>query len=306
MWATAVRRDGCARTAHWVEREVLRSSRLHSDPLLASAPPISPRRIQVSVAEQDALGQRGHVAALGPATIGWLGLAIALVASSFVLPWRLEPASPVAVCLVLATFVVAEFYNLHIEFRRQTMSVSASELAFVVALIEIGPVWTALTRALAIAGFCIVQRLSLPKVVTNTAIAVVEVCVAVAVLRVLPVGVLSDPLTWVSYLVAIVLATLVGGALIRLAIIATQGYPGRALWTSMLLAAVAVTPMAVLVGLSALLLVEVTPWTLLLVMPLVGGLVLLYRRFAAVSREGQDLEKVYAFARQVAETRNRG
>jgi hypothetical protein len=57
--------------------------------------------------------------------------------------------------------------------------------------------------------------------------------------------------------------------------------------------------MAVLVGLSALLLVEVTPWTLLLVMPLVGGLVLLYRRFAAVSREGQDLEKVYAFARQV-------
>jgi hypothetical protein len=200
-----VRRDGCARTAHSVEREVLRSSRLHSDPLLASAPPISPRRIQVSVAEQDAPGQRGHVAALGPASIGWLGLAIALVASSFVLPWRLEPASPVAVCLVLATFVVAEFYNLHIEFRRQTMSVSASELAFVVALIEIGPVWTALTRALAIAGFCIVQRLSLPKVVTNTAIAVVEVCVAVAVLRVLPVGVLSDPLTWVSYLVAIVL-----------------------------------------------------------------------------------------------------
>jgi diguanylate cyclase (GGDEF)-like protein len=251
------------------------------------------------VAEQDAPGQRGQVAALGPATIGWLGLAIALVASSSVLPWRLEPASPVAVCLVLATFVVAEFYNLHIEFRRQTMSVSASELAFVVALIEIGPVWTALTRALAIAGFCIVQRLSLPKVVTNTAIAVVEVCVAVAVLRVLPVGLLSDPLTWVSYLVAIVLATLVGGALIRLAIIATQGYPGRALWTSMLLAAVAVTPMAVLVGLSALLLVEVTPWTLLLVMPLVGGLVLLYRRFAAVSREGQDLEKVYAFARQV-------
>ena len=37
----------------------------------------------------------------------------------------------------------------------------------------------------------------------------------------------------------------------------------------------------------------------LLILPLMGGLVLLYRRFAVVKREGEDLEKVYAFARQV-------
>ncbi|MGR6966112.1 putative bifunctional diguanylate cyclase/phosphodiesterase [Geodermatophilus sp. URMC 61] len=239
------------------------------------------------------------MASLGPAVIGWLSLVIALPAALWVGSTGFWSVNPVVVVVVLAGLVVAECYNLHVEFRRQGVSISATEVVFVVALVEVGPTWTALARALAVGVVCVAQRFSPAKVIANTAVAVVEVAVALAVLQLLPVGVVSEPVTWLSYLVAIVLATLVGGVLIRLAIIATQGYPGRALWTSLLLATATVTPMAVLVGLSLLLLTDVTPWSLLLVAPLLVGLVLLYRRFAAVAREGADLEKVYAFARQV-------
>jgi diguanylate cyclase (GGDEF)-like protein len=267
--------------------------------LLASAPLISLGGMQVTVAKRDVSARRPSAAVLGPSAVAWIGVGVAGAVALLVLPWRLTPVSPLLVLGVIGGLVIAECYNLHFEFRRQTIYLSATELAFVVALVEIGPTWTAVTRALAVAGVCLAQRISPSKVVFNTAVSVVEVCVAVAVLELLPVGNVSSPMTWLAYLLGIVAATLVGGGLIRLAIIATQGYPGRALWTSLLLTTFTVTPMAVVTGLSVLLLVSVTAWSLVLIAPLMGGLVMLYRRFVAVVREGRDLEKVYAFARQV-------
>ncbi len=239
------------------------------------------------------------MASLGPTTISWLSLVVALPVAAWVLPVQLPSVHWLAVVVILATYIVAESYNFNVEFRRQSVLVSGSELAFVMALIELGPTWTAVVRAVVVGGVCMVQRFSSAKVIVNASVAVLEVAVAVALLRLFPVGEVTNPATWFSYLVVIVLATMVGGGLIRLAIIATQGYPGPALWTSMILAALTVTPMAVLVGLSILVLVHATPWSVLLILPLMGGLVLLYRRFAVVKREGEDLEKVYAFARQV-------
>jgi diguanylate cyclase (GGDEF)-like protein len=251
------------------------------------------------VAVQDAPRKRWPVASLGLASIGWVSVLIALPVAVLFLPALFAPTSPLVLLVVLGAFVVAESANMHVEFRRQSVVVSASELVFVISLVEAGPTWTALMRALAVGGVCVAQRYSPAKAVTNTALAVIEVAVAVAVLGVLPVGEVTEPATWFSHLVAIMVATIIGGGLIRLAIIATQGFVGHQLWSSVLLAAFTVTPMAVVSGLSVLLVVHATPWALLLVLPLSAGLVLMYRRFAAVSREGRDLEKVYDFARQV-------
>ncbi len=251
------------------------------------------------MAVQDAPRKRWPVASLGLASIGWVSVLIALPVAVLFLPALFAPTSPLVLLVVLGAFVVAESANMHVEFRRQSVVVSASELVFVISLVEAGPTWTALMRALAVGGVCVAQRYSPAKAVTNTALAVIEVAVAVAVLGVLPVGEVTEPATWFSHLVAIMVATIIGGGLIRLAIIATQGFVGHQLWSSVLLAAFTVTPMAVVSGLSVLLVVHATPWALLLVLPLSAGLVLMYRRFAAVSREGRDLEKVYDFARQV-------
>ncbi|RBY91579.1 GGDEF-domain containing protein [Blastococcus sp. TBT05-19] len=207
---------------------------------------------------------------------------------------------PVLVAVFCAA-VVAERLNVHVEFRRESIHSSASELAFVLALVELGGAWTALTRAAAVALVLSAQRLPAPKVVFNAAVAVVEAGVAVSVLAVLPVGDVTDPSTWISCLVAVFVANVVGACFVAAAITITQGYPGRAVWAGLFIPVVVIGPVAVLIGLTALLLLHATVWSWLLIVPLGGALALLYRRFAAVTREGDSLEQVYEFARRVEE-----
>ena len=200
---------------------------------------------------------------------------------------------------VLLALVAAESVNLHFEFRRQSFSWSLTEAAFVVALYLVGGAWTAVARGIAVGVVSGVQGYSRPKVLFNVAVAVLEVCVATRILLELPVADISRPGTWLSFLVAIFVASTVGSLLVAGAITATQGYPGRALWTMLFVPILMVTPVTVIIGLAVLMLLSVSPWAPLLIAPVSVAVVLLYRRFGAITREGQRLEKVYDFARRV-------
>ncbi|MGY1761135.1 putative bifunctional diguanylate cyclase/phosphodiesterase [Geodermatophilus sp. SYSU D00779] len=201
--------------------------------------------------------------------------------------------------VVFVGMVAAEVFSLQFEFRGQGVAWSASELALVVALVEIGGTWAALARGAAVGAVLVAQRYPAAKGTFNVGMSVLEACVAVVVLDLVPVGPISSPATWLSYLVAIFAANAVGALCLAAAITLTQGYPGRAIWTSLFIPVVLVSPMAVVVGLALLLLIHVTPWAWLLILPLVLTLALLYRRFGAVTRESQILERVYEFARRV-------
>jgi diguanylate cyclase (GGDEF)-like protein len=256
--------------------------------------------MQVLVAEQDAAQALSRpLWPRSPWSPAALCALLALLLSAWVLDWPTDRPTALAVLLIFGALVAAEFFVIEFEFRRQSFSSSAAEVAFVIALVELGPAWTAITRVAAIAGILLVQRRSPAKIVFNAAAAVVEVCVATAVLHLFPAGDVSSPASWLSFLVAIPLATAAGAGLTAVAITLSQGWPGRALVTSLAVPVVMVSPMAVLVGLAVLNLVSVTAWAWLLVVPLMAGLTLLYRRFGAVTREGQILERVYEFAREV-------
>jgi diguanylate cyclase (GGDEF)-like protein len=205
---------------------------------------------------------------------------------------------------LVATFTAlaaAELFNLHFEFRRQSVSCSPSDLFVVIALVTVGGAWTALARVAAMGLAALLERRAPSKALFNLAVAVLEVGTAVAILHLLSDGSFTSPATWGSYLLAIVAANTVAALMVGAAITLTQGYPGRQLWISLLLPVVAVSPVAVLVGLAVLLLVHVTTWTWLLIVPLVAALGLLYRRFSSVTRDGRSLEQVYEFARRVEE-----
>lgn len=253
----------------------------------------------MQVAEQDARVPRRPPVISNPWTAAWLSLALAVPLSALVLAEDAAAPGPVALLVVFAAFIAAESVNLQFEIRRQTFYCSASEAVFVLALAEISGLWAALARAVAVSLVLAVQGLPRAKIVYNVAVATIEVCVAVAALRVLPVGDITEPATWLSYLLAIAAADVVGALLVMGAITATHGNPGRAVWTGVFAPVVLVGPVAVLAGLSVLLLVDATAWTWLLIAPLAAALVLVYRRFATVTRESQSLERVYGFARQV-------
>ncbi len=254
--------------------------------------------MQVRVAEQnDRVPTRPL--RLSPWTVAWVSLAVVVPVSLWVLVPEAGPANPVTLVAVFLALVAAESFNVDFEFRKQGFSWSPSELAFVMALVAVGGTWTAVAWGLAVGLVSLVQGYSRAKAVFNVSLVVLEVCVAVALLRVLPVGAMSDPLTWVSYLIAVVTATVLGAGLIAAAIIATQGYPGRTLLGSFLIPALMIGPVSVVVGLAVLLLIGATPWAWLLIAPIVVALALLYRRFAAITREGHSVERVYDFARRV-------
>src|SRR3712207_2816313 len=238
-----------------------------------------------------------------PWTVALLALALAVpLGVALVERGPLSADVPVLLAVFL-TAVAAEWVNVHIEFRHQSFVNSASELAFVIALLEIGGFWTAVTRAAAVGVVLGVQRFSRAKLVFNVAVAVIDSAVAVAVLGLLPVGDITEPATWVSCLVAVFAANVVAATMVAGAIVLTQGYPGPAMWTSLFTPVVVVSPVAALVGLAVLMLLHTTVWSLVIIVPLAVALVLLYRRFAAVTREGNSLQQVYEFARRVEEVR---
>ncbi|MCZ2859382.1 putative bifunctional diguanylate cyclase/phosphodiesterase [Blastococcus sp. VKM Ac-2987] len=252
--------------------------------------------------EQDISEPRRPRPARSPWTVALLGLSVACPVGVLLLlaDQPLRVSAPVLLA-VLFTAVAAEWVNVHVEFRRQSFHSSASEVAFVIALLEVGGAWTAATRAAAVAVVLLAQRLPAAKVAFNTAVAVLEAGVATAILTLLPTGALAAPSTWLSCLLAVFAANVVGAGLVAGAITFTQGYPGRAIWTSLFVPVVVVQPVAVTIGLVVLLLLHTTLWSWLLVVPMAVALVLVYRRFAAVTRESHSLERVYEFARRVEE-----
>jgi diguanylate cyclase (GGDEF)-like protein len=255
--------------------------------------------MQVRVAEQDDRPRSRPLSFLSQWTVAWIGIAIAIPISLWTLPpahWSVDVPVLIAVFLGL---MAAESISVQFEFRKQSFSWSPSEFSFVVALVLVGGTWTAIARAVAIAIVLLAQGFARPKALFTVCVAVLEVCAAVGVLRAIQVGDISEPLTWLGYLLAVVAGSVLGAVLIAAAITATQGFPGKDLWRALFVPVLLVGPVSVFVGLAVLVLVSVTPWAWLLIAPLLGALVLLYRRFGAVTREGHSVERVYEFARRV-------
>jgi diguanylate cyclase (GGDEF)-like protein len=255
--------------------------------------------MQVRVAEQDDRAQGRSLSSHRPWVVAVAGFALAIPVSLWVLPPTAERINIPVLVAVFLGLVAAESFTLHFEFRKQGFTWSPSELAFVIALIAVGGLWTAIARAVAIGGVVLATGYPRPKALFNVSVVVLEVCAAVAVLRVFPAHDISEPATWLAYLLAVLVGSALGALLIAAAICATQGYPGRTLWASLFVPVLLVGPVSVVVGLAVLLLVSVTPWAWLLITPLLAALALLYRRFGAVSREGHSVERVYDFARRV-------
>jgi diguanylate cyclase (GGDEF)-like protein len=256
--------------------------------------------MQVSVAEQDTSAPN-RPRRLHPWTVTGITLALVTPVTVWGLSSDVDPLNLPLLLVLFLALVVAEWVNVRFEFRGQGIMASANELAFVIALVQLGGAWTAVARVSATGVTCLLQGYSRAKILFNMGVAALEVTVAATLLRSLPVGDLTEPATWFSYIVAITLAGGAGAVMVAAAVTATQGYPGRALWLSLLLPVILVAPVAVVVGLAVVLLVGVTPWAWLLIAPLIVALGLLYRRFGAVTREGQTLQRVYEFARRVEE-----
>jgi diguanylate cyclase (GGDEF)-like protein len=238
-------------------------------------------------------------APLRPATVALVGCVVAVVAAVAVFPWVPGEFHLVPFLVVVAAFVTAESFQLRLDFRGQTSRWSVSELGLAVALVELGGLWVAVSRVLALAICFGLRPYSPAKAVYNLAIATVEAAAAVAILELLPFPPLTEPVSWLSLIVTVMAADVVGGSMVVAAIKFSGGGQGLQYWRDQWLPITVVGPFAVSVAVVAMLLVPLTAWATVLVLPVVAAVVLLFRRFAAVSRERRSVEQVYDFARRV-------
>ncbi|MGY1770622.1 EAL domain-containing protein [Blastococcus sp. SYSU D00813] len=236
---------------------------------------------------------------LPPAAIALLGGLVAAVVALLVFPHVPATFSLVPFLVVTVALVIAEVIQLRIDFRRHTVRWSVSELGLAVALVELGGTWVAVARVLALGIAYLLRPYAPAKAAYNLAIAVVESAAAVALLALLPSAALTAPAAWISLIVAVLVADVVAGAMVAAAIRLSGGRPGWPFWQENLLPMVLVGPFAVSVAVVAMLLVPLTAWAAVLMLPIAVAVVLLVRRFAAVSRERRSVEQVYDFARRV-------
>ncbi|MGY1651403.1 putative bifunctional diguanylate cyclase/phosphodiesterase [Geodermatophilus sp. SYSU D01119] len=238
-------------------------------------------------------------APLHPWVIAVGGCLLAFLAAVLVFPAAPTRFDLLPFLIVTVAFFLTETVSLHVEFRRQTWSWSVSELALTIALVEVGGWWAAAARVVGVGLSLAFQRYPAPKAVFNMAVSVVEVAVAVAVLQVLPFTGLTQPTGWLALLVAVLAADVVGTGLVIGAIRLTGGNPDRQLWQELLLPVAVVSPFAVSVAVVAMLLITVTGWAAVLILPAAVAVTVLFRRFASVARERHTLQRVYEFARRV-------
>ncbi|WP_222271781.1 diguanylate cyclase domain-containing protein, partial [Modestobacter marinus] len=250
------------------------------------------------MADTTAPEQQGVPLLRRPWSIAALAAALAVIAALPTLPvsWTTPPFW--AVAALFAAFVLTESVQLDLEVGKQTISLSPTEIALVVGLVEVGGTWTAVTRVAAIVVVMSWQHYPAAKLAFNAALGVAELGAALAVLSLLPPLDITDPVTWLSLVLAILVTGLVGMVGVGAAISLSQGFPGWSFWLSAL-PSTAVGPLSVVVGVIALLLVEENPWAWTLILPLLVGFVAIFRQSTRASRERRTVQRVYDFARRV-------
>ncbi|MCZ2823597.1 MULTISPECIES: bifunctional diguanylate cyclase/phosphodiesterase [unclassified Modestobacter] len=210
--------------------------------------------------------------------------------------WTLS-APLVLVGLVLA-FALGELVQLDLEFRRQTISASPTEVVIVFGLVEIGGPWTATAFLVGTVLAMRWQGYPAAKLVFNAALAVAEIAGAVAVLDLFRPLDVERPSSWLALIAAVFVVWLISVIGVGAAISLADGFPGWRFWLSALPNA-AIGPLSVVVAVIALLLTRRTPWAWVLIVPLLLAIFVLFRQSFRVSRERRTVQRVYDFARRV-------
>ncbi|GGL55441.1 bifunctional diguanylate cyclase/phosphodiesterase [Modestobacter marinus] len=233
-----------------------------------------------------------------PWTIALMASAVAVAAALPVLPAGWQDAPVGLVLVLLAAFLLTESVQFDVEFRKQTISLSPTEIAVVVGLLEVGGLWTAVTRVAAVVIVESWQRYPAPKVLFNAALAVAELSAALAVLTLLPPLDVTDPIAWLSLMIAVLVTGIVSMVGVGAAVSLTEGFPGWSFFTAAVPNLV-LGPVSVVIGVIALLLTRETSWTWALTIPLLVVVVVVFRQSARAVRERRTVQRVYDFARRV-------
>ncbi|HEX4983195.1 MAG TPA: EAL domain-containing protein [Ilumatobacteraceae bacterium] len=212
------------------------------------------------------------------------------------------PVIQLSMLVFVAAFAGCELLPVHVEHRRETLTLSLGTVPLIVGLYALGPVPLIVARVLGAIIAMAIRRLPPFKAAVNVAGFWLESVVAITVFAAFhPQG--SGPATWLAAFVAALVADIGQSVVVAVAITIFLGRREPGLLRSQLLgtAAVAVDTCVALVGITLLV---ASPAAAVLFSVIVVMVLLSYRAHSALRDRLGELENLYRLTKRMTATRS--
>ena len=206
---------------------------------------------------------------------------------------------PVAL-LFLGLFVLAQATVLHFEVRRQSFTLGVTEIPLLLALFYLHPLWVIAARLFGLVIVQIAQRSAIVKLVFNVASVGLATTIATLIVAAYPPNG-TGPATWFVLAAAVFEVTIVSLVATIAVISLVQGFPPLASLVRTTVLMLVVVAASITVGLVVLMVLEVEPWSVLLLVGLGAVLVLIYRSYAQFVGQHRSLTELYEMTRAIAD-----
>jgi len=206
---------------------------------------------------------------------------------------------PLAV-LFLGLFVLAQGTVLHFAVRRESFTLTVTEIPLLLALFYLPPIMVVATRLLGLVVVLAYQRHPAVKTCFNAASVGFATSIAALIVTAYPpVGV--GPRTWLVLAVAVAAVTVISLAGVIAVISLVQAFPPVYNLIRTTLSVLTVAAVNITVGLVVLMVLHVQPWSILLLLGLGAMLVFVYRSYAQFVGQHRSLTKLYELTRAMAD-----
>ena len=210
------------------------------------------------------------------------------------------PPGALAWWMLIPVFAGAELVVVHVQARRESLSVSFAEIPLVIGLVYLGPLGLVGARVLGSALGLLQRRQSGLKLFFNTSMFALEASLAATLYHLARGSAAPSSVRGlVSALATVAVTDLVSAAAVTVVVWLKVGEYDEGVLaeavTSGLIAALTNTS----VGLLVVVLVDTRPAALMLLLAVVATLAVAYRGYSALSRGHADLESLYRFTRRV-------
>lgn len=207
--------------------------------------------------------------------------------------------------MIAIGFALAEIFVVHVQLRKEALSISMSEVPLVLGLFLASPFELLLGQIIGCGLVLLFHRrqFSIMKLGYNLGLFALQACVALIVFH--AVAATEDPTSWVGWVAtfdATLAVDLVGGAMIFVAISIADGRPSESM--NLLGVGLMATFINTCLALAAVLMISTNTSAAWLFAVLVVSLYMAYRANASLRKNHESLRVLYGFTRFVAEPRH--
>jgi diguanylate cyclase (GGDEF)-like protein len=200
-----------------------------------------------------------------------------------------------------AALIAAYFAVLNVVVRRQSISITVTEIPMVLALYFLPPVLVILAVTVAAGVSLMRTRIGMTKLWFNVAKSAAGASVALLVIAALPDIQGAGPATWGTLFLAVMASSLLTYGSIACVIAVTQGRRAGQEAVRSALSPQISAAINVAIGLVFLIALDATPWAAILLAVLVGALSLVMRSFTEFFRQHRTLADVYELTLAIRE-----